>query len=58
MINPTSFKYNEGCFIVHEKGESNYYSVHDLSTDELCNLVIDIQIILNYRNNEQRRINN
>ena len=55
---PTSFKYNDGCFIVHKKGESNYYSVHDLSTDELCNLAIDIQIILNYRDNEQRRINN
>lgn len=58
MVNPTFFKYNEGCFIVYKKGESKYYPIHELSTDELCNLVIDIQRILNYRDNEQKRIRN
>lgn len=55
MVNPTSFKYNEGCFIVYKKGESEYYPIHELSIDDLCNLSIDIQRILNNRNNEQKR---
>ena len=52
MANLTSFKYNEGCFIVYKEGESKYYPIHELSIDDLCNLIIDIQQILN---DEQKR---
>lgn len=58
MVNSMSFSYNEGLFIVHKIGESNYYPIHDLSTDELYNLAIDIQVILNCRDNEQKRTRN